>query len=176
MPPPSLLPARLASLDQFRGYTVLGMFLVNFVGSFAVVKQLLPLLAHHHTHLSYADTIMPQFFLAVGFAYRMTLLKRLERDGAWAAYGHALDDESERAIHDNMAEITEGRTVFIVAHRLPTLRMANRILVFEGGRLIESGSHAGLMAARGRYHALYQAHQILETTTRHASDEELEHV
>jgi subfamily B ATP-binding cassette protein HlyB/CyaB len=88
----------------------------------------------------------------------------------------ALDYESERAIHDNMAEITVGRTVFIVAHRLPTLRMANRILVFEAGRLIESGSHASLMAARGRYHALYQAHQILETTLKNAAGEEIAHV
>lgn len=88
----------------------------------------------------------------------------------------ALDYESERAIHDNMAEITVGRTVFIVAHRLPTLRMAHRILVFEGGRLIESGHHASLMAARGRYHDLYQAHQILETTLKKAADGEIAHV
>ncbi|MEZ5644095.1 MAG: type I secretion system permease/ATPase [Burkholderiaceae bacterium] len=88
----------------------------------------------------------------------------------------ALDYESERVIHDNMAEITVGRTVFIVAHRLPTLRMASRILVFEDGRLIEQGSHAGLMAARGRYHALYQAHQILETTLIQAAGQEACHV
>jgi subfamily B ATP-binding cassette protein HlyB/CyaB len=88
----------------------------------------------------------------------------------------ALDYESERVIHDNMTEITVGRTVFIVAHRLPTLRMANRILVFEGGRLIEQGSHASLMAAHGRYHALYQAHQILETTLKKAASEEVARV
>lgn len=88
----------------------------------------------------------------------------------------ALDYESERVIHDNMTEITVGRTVFIVAHRLPTLRMANRILVFEGGRLIEQGSHASLMASHGRYHALYQAHQILETTLKKAAGEGVERV
>ena len=82
-------PARLVSLDQYRGYTVLGMFLVNFVGSFEAIKEFLPVLKHHHTYLSYADTIMPQFFLAVGFAYRMTFLRRLEKDGAAAAYWHA---------------------------------------------------------------------------------------
>jgi hypothetical protein len=69
---------RLASLDQFRGYTVAGMLLVNFVGSFTLVPAILK---HHHTYCSYADTIMPQFFLAVGMAYRMTALKRLESDG-----------------------------------------------------------------------------------------------
>lgn len=82
-------PARLASLDQFRGYTVLGMFLVNFVGSYDAVATFLPILKHHHTYVSYADTIMPQFFLAVGFAFRMTFLRRLEREGAAAAYWHA---------------------------------------------------------------------------------------
>jgi predicted acyltransferase len=69
---------RLVSLDQFRGYTVLGMFLVNFVGGMAAVPAILK---HHHTYLSYADTIMPQFFVAVGFAYRLTWLRRRETDG-----------------------------------------------------------------------------------------------
>jgi predicted acyltransferase len=82
-------PRRLAALDQFRGYTVLGMFLVNFVGSFAVVRADLPLLAHHHTYCGYADTIMPQFLFAVGFAYRLTFLRRRAADGPAAAYGHA---------------------------------------------------------------------------------------
>jgi predicted acyltransferase len=80
-------PARIVALDQFRGYTVLGMFVVNFVGSFKAVPAVLK---HHHTYCSYADTIMPQFFLAVGFAYRLTLLRRLERDGRWAAYAHVI--------------------------------------------------------------------------------------
>jgi predicted acyltransferase len=81
--------ARLVSLDQYRGYTVLGMFLVNFVGSFEAIKDYLPVLKHHHTYFSYADSIMPQFFLAVGFAYRLTFLRRLEKDGAASAYWHA---------------------------------------------------------------------------------------
>lgn len=79
--------ARIISLDQFRGYTVAGMFLVNFVGSFAAIKTFLPILSHHHTYCSYADTIMPQFFLAVGFSYRLTFLRRLEQSGPRAAYG-----------------------------------------------------------------------------------------
>lgn len=76
-------PSRVASLDQFRGYTVLGMFVVNFVGVFASTHWLLK---HHNTFCSYADTIMPQFFFAVGFAYRLTIVRRAERDGAFAAY------------------------------------------------------------------------------------------
>jgi predicted acyltransferase len=65
--------ARLASLDQFRGYTVLGMFLVNFVGYFTVAPAILK---HHNTYCSYADTIMPQFLFAAGFAYRLTFVRR----------------------------------------------------------------------------------------------------
>ena len=44
------------------------MLLVNFVGSFLAIRATLPLLAHHHTYCSYADTIMPQFLFAVGFS------------------------------------------------------------------------------------------------------------
>jgi predicted acyltransferase len=76
---------RIASLDQFRGYTVLGMFVVNFVGSFAVIPAILK---HHNTYCSYADTIMPQFFFAVGFAYRLTFLRRSALGSRWAVYGH----------------------------------------------------------------------------------------
>lgn len=82
--------SRIASLDQFRGYTVLGMFLVNFVGSYVAVKSLVPVLCHHHTYCSYADTIMPQFFFAVGFAYRLTFLRRLAASGPGVAYRQAL--------------------------------------------------------------------------------------
>ena len=87
MPDASAPNARLNSLDQFRGYTVLGMFVVNFLGSFAVVPAVLK---HHNTYCSYADTIMPQFFFAVGFAYRLTFLRRAAREGRAAAYGHAV--------------------------------------------------------------------------------------
>lgn len=74
----------------------------------------------------------------------------------------ALDYESERLIHDNMAAITEGRTVFIAAHRLSTLRLADRILVLEDGRLIETGPHSALIGQRGRYAGLYAAHRVLD--------------
>jgi subfamily B ATP-binding cassette protein HlyB/CyaB len=74
----------------------------------------------------------------------------------------ALDYESERVIHDNMQRIAQGRTVFVVAHRLSTLRLAHRIFVMEKGRLIESGSHSQLMSRPGRYAALYRAHQVME--------------
>lgn len=79
----SFAKSRIASLDQFRGYTVAGMLLVNFIGGFQAVHHLLK---HHNTYCSYADTIMPQFFFAVGFAYRLTFLRRLETVGRRAAW------------------------------------------------------------------------------------------
>jgi predicted acyltransferase len=81
---------RFASLDQFRGYTVAGMFLVNFVGSFEAIKAWLPTLRHHHDHCSYADTIMPQFFFAVGFAYRLTFSRRQAELGWLRAAGRVV--------------------------------------------------------------------------------------
>jgi predicted acyltransferase len=81
---------RIASLDQFRGYTVAGMLVVNFLGGYAWIARDLPVLEHHNTYCSYADTIMPQFFFAVGYAYRLTLLKRLRRQGWRPAYGHVV--------------------------------------------------------------------------------------
>ncbi|HSV53840.1 MAG TPA: type I secretion system permease/ATPase, partial [Burkholderiaceae bacterium] len=74
----------------------------------------------------------------------------------------SLDYESERVIHDNLAQICAGRTVFIVAHRLTTLRLAERILVLEAGRLTQSGSHRDLVQTSGRYAALFRAHNVLE--------------
>ncbi len=93
---------RIASLDQFRGYTVAGMLLVNFLGGFRAVHALLK---HHNTYCSYADTIMPQFFFAVGFAYRLTFLRRLRSDG----YGAA----AVAAIRRNLGLILVG---FVVYH------------------------------------------------------------
>jgi subfamily B ATP-binding cassette protein HlyB/CyaB len=68
----------------------------------------------------------------------------------------ALDYESERTIQQNMRDIAKGRTVFIIAHRLSTVRQADRILTIDRGRLVEDGSHEELLKAGGRYAALYR--------------------
>ncbi len=68
----------------------------------------------------------------------------------------ALDYESERLIQQNMRQITAGRTVLIIAHRLSTVRMADRIITIERGRLIEDGSHEQLIGTGGRYATLHR--------------------
>jgi ATP-binding cassette, subfamily B, bacterial HlyB/CyaB len=67
----------------------------------------------------------------------------------------ALDYESERIIHDNMRQIVKGRTVFIIAHRLMAVRVADRILTIERGRVTEDGTHEDLLRLGGRYAALH---------------------
>jgi len=68
----------------------------------------------------------------------------------------ALDYESERVIQDNIAEIAKGRTVIIVAHRLSTVRRADRIITIDRGRLVEDGTHDELIRTGGRYATLYR--------------------
>jgi subfamily B ATP-binding cassette protein HlyB/CyaB len=68
----------------------------------------------------------------------------------------ALDYESEAAIQANMRRITQGRTVVIIAHRLSTLRGADRIITIEQGRMIEDGSHETLLRSGGRYSELWR--------------------
>ncbi|MBN2646963.1 MAG: ABC transporter ATP-binding protein [Thiotrichales bacterium] len=68
----------------------------------------------------------------------------------------ALDMQTERQLYVSLAPFLAGRTTLIVAHRLSSIRQADRILVFEDGQIIESGSHEELMASQGTYHTLYR--------------------
>ncbi len=80
----------------------------------------------------------------------------------------ALDYESERLIQDNMATICKGRTVFIIAHRLTTVRQCHRIVVMDKGRIVEQGNHDQLLQHNGYYAKLhsYQNHTpALQTVT-----------
>jgi subfamily B ATP-binding cassette protein HlyB/CyaB len=67
----------------------------------------------------------------------------------------ALDYESERAIQDNMVAISKGRTVLVIAHRLSTVRRADRIITIEQGQIVEDGTHDELIRGKGRYATLH---------------------
>jgi subfamily B ATP-binding cassette protein HlyB/CyaB len=68
----------------------------------------------------------------------------------------ALDYESERVIQQNMRQIARGRTVLVIAHRLSTVRSADRIMTIDRGRLVEDGTHDQLIETGGRYANLYR--------------------
>lgn len=84
----------------------------------------------------------------------------------------ALDYESERLIQDNMANICKGRTVFIIAHRLSTVRQCDRIIVMDKGRIVEEGNHEQLLDKNGYYARLhsYQSHTPVLKTIVNSSD------
>jgi ATP-binding cassette subfamily B protein len=69
----------------------------------------------------------------------------------------SVDTRTEVLIQEAMARLMRGRTTFVIAHRLSTIRNADTILMLEGGRIVERGSHHELLAAKGHYAALYQS-------------------
>lgn len=73
----------------------------------------------------------------------------------------AIDPFTEHLVQEAMGEIMRDRTVFIVAHRLSTIRQADRILVMEQGRIVQQGSHEALIQEKGLYQQFYQYQELL---------------
>ncbi len=71
-----------------------------------------------------------------------------------------LDSESEQLIQRSLSTLLQNRTSFIIAHRLSTISRADRILVMEGGAIVESGTHAELLSLHGRYHEMVELQRV----------------
>ena len=67
----------------------------------------------------------------------------------------SIDTRTEAIVQRGMDRLMEGRTVFVIAHRLSTVKGSKAIMVLDGGRIIERGSHEELIAKKGTYYSLY---------------------
>jgi ATP-binding cassette subfamily B protein/subfamily B ATP-binding cassette protein MsbA len=98
--------------------------------------------------------------LSVGQKQRISIARVLLKDPPIIIFDEAtsnIDTETEVKIREALVELTRNRTTFIIAHRLSTLRHVDRIFVLDGGRLVEEGTHAVLLARSGLYRTLYEA-------------------
>jgi len=98
--------------------------------------------------------------LSVGQKQRVSIARVLLKNPPIVIFDEAtsnIDTETEVKIREALNELTKGRTTFIIAHRLTTLHDVDRILVVEGGRLVEQGTHDRLMSLGGVYAGLYEA-------------------
>ncbi|MFE5841588.1 ABC transporter ATP-binding protein [Streptomyces niveus] len=110
------------------------------------------------------DTVVGQrgARLSGGQKQRLAIARALIRDPRVLVLDEAtsaLDNRSEALVQEALARLVEGRTVFVVAHRLSTIRGADRIVVMEHGRIAEVGTHDALMRSGGVYAGLQPAHR-----------------
>lgn len=98
--------------------------------------------------------------LSGGQAQRIALARAFVRPASLYIFDEAtanLDAENERIVQQNLRALTRGATVITIAHRLETITQADKIVVLDGGRVVETGTHAELITRQGAYFALLQA-------------------
>jgi ABC-type transport system involved in Fe-S cluster assembly fused permease/ATPase subunit len=100
--------------------------------------------------------------LSGGEKQRVAIARTLLKDPPILVFDEAtsaLDSANERAIQAELAAVAQGKTVLVIAHRLSTIVHAHEILVMEGGRIIERGTHPHLLALEGRYAQMWRLQQ-----------------
>ncbi|MYS69098.1 ATP-binding cassette domain-containing protein, partial [Streptomyces sp. SID5926] len=108
----------------------------------------------------YATELGTAVTLSGGEAQRLSIARALLADAPVLVLDEATayaDPHSEALIQDALSALAAGRTLLVIAHRLSTVRSADRIVVLEDGRVTEQGRHDDLVAAGGRYAALWDA-------------------
>lgn len=98
-------------------------------------------------------------WLSGGQRQRLAIARALLKDAPILILDEAtsaLDNESEKLVQDSLERLMKGRTTFVIAHRLSTVKNADRILVLDGGVIIEDGSHEALLKNSGLYQSLYE--------------------
>ena len=96
--------------------------------------------------------------LSGGQRQRVAIARAVIKDAPVLVFDEAtsaVDNETEAALQRSLARISEGRTTLVIAHRLSTIRSAALIVVLDGGRVVEQGTHDALVAARGLYARLW---------------------
>ncbi len=86
----------------------------------------------------------------------------------------SVDSETENQIQEAIERLISGRTTLMIAHRLSTLRKANKIVVVDKGRIIECGSHDELMALKGKFYRLIQIQSMSEQVSKQKAEENFE--
>jgi ATP-binding cassette, subfamily B, bacterial len=95
--------------------------------------------------------------ISAGQRQRMLIARAVYRNPHYLFFDEAtsaLDANNEKVIMDNLTEFYKGKTVVVIAHRLSTVKNADKIVVLEGGRVVEEGNHTELTTAKGKYYEL----------------------
>jgi len=108
------------------------------------------------------DTVLSERGLSLsgGQRQRLAIARAIAKDPAILILDEAtssLDSESERAIQHALDEFVKGRTTLVIAHRLSTVLRADKIVVLDDGRIVDSGTHRELLAKSDTYRRLYEA-------------------
>ena len=104
--------------------------------------------------------------LSGGQKQRLGIARAFLRDATLLIFDEptaALDADSEREIKNSIAELKVGRISIVVAHRLSTIKEADKILFIDNGTIVESGSHQDLLNKKGRYYKMYKKSSQRET-------------